>query len=613
MSDAIKIHADVVQFDELSCGVINNTTNVPIQFAIYNKDNGKWRYVTSDDYKLRDNIDPGRYLVKARTQGDQSYGEWSIAKTILVTKSSDEFNDTNERVGLLNKYFPELKDPTDPKFKSIFRKLEGGQYGLIRFGPTDSFSHVFPAPAAPWRRGNRPRITFPFQNIIQNSLKVVEWTYDPDEEGHFEVSLIVEQQDKNCVAYFKWIVSSDQRRLETDLSPTVIETASIKIFLCFVASVSRERRYAWQCGIRLERSYSGNLNTLMPHRTDTDRDLREAFYENLKSSDYDKNQNLRDSEAQSYQTILSCAPTYMHLSLGQICNINCIMCSTGRNVDRTDVPGKVMQELTLILTFLDRVMVQGGEPLMFKSFRNFLSLAKDFPLLTVSIGTNGLLLKQGWLDQILDSRVDLKLSLDAINAETYGKIRRKGNWDDILYALQYIRDNKKSEYPAVTLAFCVMRSNYREIVDFILFANKYKCKSVYFVLMEPRELDLGYEDEYILEDEEVCREIVVLLKEVHRIGKELNITVWDKVLGWILPRYPKFCTEQSDLDILDPNQRHQVDIEANALAESHIRSKIRILQSINYEDVASSTMDLDSPNIWPTSRSIGRYTRTCSS
>ena len=76
------------------------------------------------------------------------------------------------------------------------------------------------------------------------------------------------------------------------------------------------------------------------------------------------------------------------------------------------------------------------------------------------------------------------VSLDASTESTYNVVRRGGNWNALLNNLGFISELKEQgTIPYLRLDFVVQRENYKEMVDFIKIAKRFKATKCYFSLV----------------------------------------------------------------------------------------------------------------------------------
>ncbi len=440
----------------------------------------------------------------------------------------------------------------------------GAKIGVV--GPTNKFSDVFSEPAHPWRRGNRPRISDPYHGqTIGRSHKFV-WELESEEEGQFEVRILVRNGDEKT--FYKFIVRDAKEVSLKELGIEIPEGRGTA-WVAFIPADGSQTRYSMGRKFFVDSHNKEwiNLNCAILLGNNNYRSSESAFRTNLASLSYEQNLELLKEEIQEGKSVLSSAPTTIQMSLGHLCNVDCIMCPTGRNPDRTTIPNDIMNQLPELFPFLDRIVIRGGEPLIYKSLKKIIANACKYPQLTIVLSTNGTLLMDGWMDIILNGRFDLVISIDATCKETYERIRRRARWDQLIRSLDYIRNHRKSNYPHISFAFCTMRSNYKETVDFVDFAHKWGAQTVYYNLMAPNMLEQENKNENLHNDEDACTELAFLIREAQRRGKELGIPVRDKVLGYILPKFPNLVLSEDDLSVLSQ------DIRQNA--KSHIEANIK--------------------------------------
>jgi MoaA/NifB/PqqE/SkfB family radical SAM enzyme len=430
--------------------------------------------------------------------------------------------------------------------------------GMRVIGPVNTW-RIVGNNAPLWRRGGRPRIAEPHHmQVVGTQPRLVAFAEDP---GRKEI-LLHAQLDEPL--YYKIILGDQDVANLQDLGIELPEGDYRAWVLLYQENGFPRKSLGRQFTVK--RNIKPGVLLLQPRDWEQ---KRQAFYENLECLSYEGNLRLRQEEIATHQSILASAPSFVQMSVGHVCNLDCIMCSTGRNPDRTSLPPGVVEDLPKLFQFLDRIMIQGGEPLAFKSIHDVLSKAQEHRHLTVSIGTNGVLLERGWLDLVLNGRYDLNISFDAVNKETYERIRRNGDWDILLQALQRIKYERKGPYPHLMFSMCVMRSNVSQITDFVDFSYKYGAQSVYYNLMWPAELDKGYESENLFGDKDALREVAWRIREATARATQLGLSMRDKVLGYIFADHPDLVLDDDDLATLNLRDQERVKarIPENRLEE----------------------------------------------
>jgi radical SAM protein with 4Fe4S-binding SPASM domain len=164
-------------------------------------------------------------------------------------------------------------------------------------------------------------------------------------------------------------------------------------------------------------------------------------------------------------------PNKLTIDIGNVCNLKCPLCPTGRN-DNTSVKGlmkieafkKVIDELGRYLTKLE--LYNWGEPLLNKDLIPMVryAKAKNIP---VSISTNLNIMDEKIAEDLISTNIDkILISCDGASTETYSKYRVGGDFQKVLsniHLLQEARKKLKNRYTRLILLFHVFRHNEHEI------------------------------------------------------------------------------------------------------------------------------------------------------
>ena len=147
------------------------------------------------------------------------------------------------------------------------------------------------------------------------------------------------------------------------------------------------------------------------------------------------------------------------------------MCDVHQTRSDPAVGKKLWADLKQYLPTAKYIMLAGwGEPFVRPESKELL-LNYHGPA-KFHITTNGLLLPKYW-EKIKHQKIPwLKISVDAATQETYEKIRMGAKWGELLAALNLIEQNR-DKFPFVMINMTVMRSNYKEIPQFIDLAESY--------------------------------------------------------------------------------------------------------------------------------------------
>ena len=186
------------------------------------------------------------------------------------------------------------------------------------------------------------------------------------------------------------------------------------------------------------------------------------------------------------KTTLDYGPIQIGLSCDPRCNINCIMCTSKNNPDRSgELIRRALDGVHNSLPSVKRLKMLGdGEVFVVPEAREFLFNfdADRYPDTGFLIHTNGLLLDEKMWEKISHLRIDwLVISVDAATKETYEKIRRGGKWEVISHNLELAAEkNRAGRIGKFHLSMTVMRSNHTEMVEFAEMGKRLEADSTYF-------------------------------------------------------------------------------------------------------------------------------------
>ena len=167
------------------------------------------------------------------------------------------------------------------------------------------------------------------------------------------------------------------------------------------------------------------------------------------------------------------------------CNGSCIYCphTIMRNqwVNR-HMPVELFNKLIPFIGYTDLVYLQGwGEPLL---NNNFFEMVRTCKALGKRVGftTNGMLLTEDTIQTLVELQLDIiGISLAGTTARTNDRIRKGSNLDKVISHLELLRKikaEKKSQAPAVHLAYLMLRSNFHELKDILHIARKVGAKQI---------------------------------------------------------------------------------------------------------------------------------------
>lgn len=127
-------------------------------------------------------------------------------------------------------------------------------------------------------------------------------------------------------------------------------------------------------------------------------------------------------------------PKRITLELSSVCNLKCVMCprrylESKGDLMRWSLFEKIINEVSekqvdAIVPFFR------GETLLHPKFKDMITFIREKTSTKIQLATNALLLDKEITDFLLEIDIDfISFSIDALNQETYDKIRLNGNFD----------------------------------------------------------------------------------------------------------------------------------------------------------------------------------------
>lgn len=263
-------------------------------------------------------------------------------------------------------------------------------------------------------------------------------------------------------------------------------------------------------------------NPICPRISVYQHDKHLIHYDYLETFDYLTPQLI--SEIKSGKEYLESSPTVFNLSNSKICNLSCIMCDRLSKNDDPQLIEKTAQDIFHYLPNAKQLVLTGmGDPFARPDTRgllmNFDGRNSD---VRINLITNGLLLPRYWEKIKHQNFGTLLVSIDAANKETYEKIRIGGSWEILLQSLKIIKENK-DKFISVTINMTVMRQNYKEIREFIDFAESYG----FNVSFQKIRRDYGDQNFFQKRDDHVVNELREIIIEEQSKQRQINVFFGD--------------------------------------------------------------------------------------
>ena len=167
------------------------------------------------------------------------------------------------------------------------------------------------------------------------------------------------------------------------------------------------------------------------------------------------------------------------------CNGSCIYCPrTLMSKHWTDrhMPIEFFYALVPFFRHTDLVYLQGwGEPLLQNDLFEMIRICKERGK-RVGFTTNGMLLTEDTIRTLVDLQLDIiGISLAGTTAKTHNRIRKGTDLNKIIANLErlyVIKAEKKTEFPAVHLAYLMLKSNFHEIKEILTLGKRVGAKEI---------------------------------------------------------------------------------------------------------------------------------------
>jgi molybdenum cofactor biosynthesis enzyme MoaA len=207
---------------------------------------------------------------------------------------------------------------------------------------------------------------------------------------------------------------------------------------------------------------------------------------------------------------VSRGPKRVILSHDRSCNISCPSCRTKR-ILLEHTKSSRLDDLfrTALLPLLDeseQIKVTGsGDPLGSRHFRNVLRdlCVEPSEARRIQLHTNGLLAnEQNWDKLNLWGHVSsVWVSVDAAKSDTYAKLRRDGEFEQLLGCLKFLGQLRQSQaIDSFRLDFVVQSDNYDQMGDFVDLAQRVGASHVYFLRLR----NWGHIDPQDFRKQDIC-------------------------------------------------------------------------------------------------------------
>ncbi|HOK38291.1 MAG TPA: radical SAM protein [Bacteroidales bacterium] len=180
--------------------------------------------------------------------------------------------------------------------------------------------------------------------------------------------------------------------------------------------------------------------------------------------------------------------------LSHFCNLDCIMClrdKTGKSDNIYDV--SFFSEIKTLLNKLKFTNFVGGEPFLIKEYyKIWYYLLDNNPQCEIYVQTNGTILNDEIKRLLQNKNFRIGISIDAVNKETYEKIRRKADFEKTIENFEYFNSITKRKNQILQISVCPIRFNRYEIHEIIKYFDEKDCVVFFNTVDFPKNLSLKY-------------------------------------------------------------------------------------------------------------------------
>jgi radical SAM protein with 4Fe4S-binding SPASM domain len=210
-------------------------------------------------------------------------------------------------------------------------------------------------------------------------------------------------------------------------------------------------------------------------------------------------------------------PLNLEMDVTNQCNLRCVMCyfadDTVHMRKRSDMTVAQFERVAAqIFPFAHRVSLSvGTEPLLNPHFADFVTITQRYAVPCVYINTNGLLLTGRLVEHMIQCGFSaVSISMDGATPATYERIRAGSRFDRVIGNIRMVNRLKRlhaSATPELAMLFVMMRSNIRELPDFIDLAHELEVPHVNAIHLVPYT-DLNIAGESLVHDKQLCNRML---------------------------------------------------------------------------------------------------------
>ncbi|MHA1269282.1 MAG: radical SAM protein [Candidatus Helarchaeota archaeon] len=281
----------------------------------------------------------------------------------------------------------------------------------------------------------------------------------------------------------------------------------------------------------------------------------------LSNSNYQSNSKIINNE----QNIIDPLdlPKKLVIEISAKCNLNCIMCGFNSNSNfygefmNSNLFDKIIEN-KYFFNKLEEIRLNGrGESTIHPFFISFLKkIRRRFKNCKITLFTNLMFPNFHIINEIMQNKVILFISVDGHNKDLYEKIRLGAKFNILLERLDYLR-NYKNKYIVST----IQASNIKYLYNLAEFARDYKANIIFNVF---RSDDIKIKNQFkkiIFENRKI---IIEAFKKIRENIKGINILIPDQITGISIPQDLSNTISSASLTKC-PNAHYEIMIAYNGI------------------------------------------------
>ena len=223
-------------------------------------------------------------------------------------------------------------------------------------------------------------------------------------------------------------------------------------------------------------------------------------------------------------------PIHLQLESTDACNLNCTTCSRDVIVSRASLLKTEYWKGIIDEMLPSNVNVSGiGEPFLHPEIYDIIAYAKSKGA-TVNCATNFTRIFDNHR-KVVECGIDqLKISIDATDAETFRQIRGEDSWQQIIDNIREVNRWKKklaSKTPSIRLNFALQRFNYLQCIELVELARELDVDALYYQHLS--YVDMEDRKEFLTGDMSKSA-LLDMIRESDRLAKtygiETNLLFW---------------------------------------------------------------------------------------